>query len=194
MTSSRANLASLRRLVRDSSERTFVVQERVEVKRNARKKKETEIPRSEVPNFELEYGQTKVALVNSVQVEDWFREGLNLLYGGKLELPQRGQWWTATDRSKALRLLKMYDADLVKKAVFHLCATWNQRVDASDGRLAGIPGIGLLVSARTRNDVFAEVQGLADVPKAKKASKRKKSKDSDEYRPPETPNDVGWYL
>jgi hypothetical protein len=186
-------LAALKRLARDSSERTLAAKEKVEKKRAERKKKAPAVPKAEVPNFALEVGQPKPELVNSVQVEDWFRDGLQLLYGGKLELPQRGHWWTVGERRNAKRLLTMYGADLVKKAVLHLCATWHQRVEASEGRLAGIPSIGYLVSAK--NTVFAEAQGLAAVPqRVKGKGPRRKSKDSDEYRPPEKPIDVGWYV
>lgn len=194
MTSSRMGLAALKKLARDTSERTLEAKAKVETKRKERKKKKAADPKPEVPNFALEVGQPKPELVNSVQVEDWFRDGLQLLYGGKLELPQRGHWWTVGERKNAKRLLTMYGAELVKKAVLHLCSTWNQRVEASEGRLAGIPSIGYLVVAK--NTVFAEAQGLTAVPKRAnaKGSKRKKSKDSDEYRPPETPIDVGWYV
>jgi hypothetical protein len=194
MTSKRLGLAALRQLSRDSSERTLVAQAKTEEKREKRKREKEAKPKAEVPKFALEVGQDKPKLVNSVQVEDWFRDGLKLLYGGKLELPQRGKWWTVGERRNAKRLLDMYGADLVRKAVLHLCATWPQRVEASEGRLAGIPSIGYLVVAK--NTVFAEAQGLVAVPQRGKAkgSKRKQSKDSDEYRPPETPIDVGWYV
>jgi hypothetical protein len=179
-------------LVRDSSERTLEIHAKVTEKRTERKKRETKAAtKAEVPNFALEIGQTKPKLVNSVQVEDWFREGLHLLYGGKLELPQRGKWWTAGERRNANILLKEYGAELVKKAVLHLCATWIQRVEASQGRLAGIPSLGYLFSSKVRDHIFAEAQGLAAVPKK---TSRRKSKDTDEYRPPEKPIDVGWYV
>jgi hypothetical protein len=182
-------------LVRDASDRTLVAQERVEEKRRKRKTKAAAAPKPEVPNFSLDIGQPQPVLVNSVQVEDWFREGLHLLYGGKLELPQRGQWWTARERSNAKKLLDLYGAELVQKAVLHLCATWTQRVEASEGRLAGIPSVGYLVSARTRDNIFSEVKGLSAVPqKTGRKASRRKSKDSDEYRPPEKPIDVGWYV
>jgi hypothetical protein len=194
MTSKRLGLAALKQLSRDSSERALAAQVKTEEKREKRKKVKVEKQKAEVPDFALEVGQRKPKLVNSVQVEDWFRDGLKLLYGGKLELPQRGKWWTVGERRNAKRLLDMYGEDLVHKAVLHLCATWTQRVEASEGRLAGIPSIGYLVVAK--NTVFAEAQGLTAVPQRVKAkgSKRKQSKDSDEYRPPETPIDVGWYV
>jgi hypothetical protein len=193
MTSSRLKLCALRQLVRDSSERTVVAKENVEKKRQKRKQKAAAEPKQEVPKFEQDHGHSKKSLVNSVQVEDWFREGLNCLYGGKLELPQRGKWWTAGERKNAKSLLDLYGEADVKKAVSHLCETWHQRVEASDGVLAGIPSIGYLVSRK--DTIFAEVKGLAAVPKrSKKAARRKNSKDSDEYRPPEKPNDVGWYV
>ncbi|MFA4971193.1 MAG: hypothetical protein WC683_01180 [bacterium] len=122
-------------------------------------------------------------------MRDWFRRELRLLYGDELVLPPEEEWWTVWQKRLVRKLLNAYGPTLVEKAIVHYCATWPQRVAASGGRLGGIPGIGLLWKIRT--DVFAEVQGMADVPKPPRKRARR-GKDTDEYRPPSKPMDVGW--
>lgn len=188
----RDSLRALRERVRSSQERTLEAAQQAQRKREQKRaRRAARPPRAEVPTFGADAGgQTPPRVINSTQVQEWFRSGLRDLYGDKLTLPPKGEWWTIHEKGLAKKLLNAYGPELVQKAVAHFCATWPQRVEASEGRLGGIPGIGLLWKIRDR--VFAEAQGVAPPPvKPKPRRARRNKKDEGEYTPGK-PVGFGW--
>jgi hypothetical protein len=193
MASGREGLLALRARVERAKARTKGAKQEVTERRLIRKVQEAAVPKPEVPSFSLALtndGQPKKRPITCKDVRRWFREGLRRLYGDKFAMPPEDEWWTVHEMALAKKLLKQFDPALVEKAVAHFCSTWDQRVEAAEGRLGGIPGVGLLWKIRER--VFAEVQGVASVPVKPKEGRKRKDKNSDEYRPPKKPMDVGW--
>jgi len=189
----REGLLALRARVDRAKARTQEAKEAVAERRAKCKVQEAAAPKPEVPLFTLTLtndGQPKKPSITCIDVRRWFREGLRRLYGDKFAMPPEDEWWTVHEMALAKKLLKQFEPALVEKAVAHFCSTWNQRVEAAEGRLGGIPGMGLLWKIRER--VFAEVQGKASVPVKPKEGRKRKDKNSDEYRPPKKPMDVGW--
>lgn len=206
MTSGRASLRVLRKVVQDSTERTMEAHvRRVEKQQSRRKVREVtqatteEVARRDVPMFDMGRGQPAPELINSTKVEDWFREALHRLYGDKLELPQRGQWWEGKEYKNVKRLLKKHGPERLKRAIFYLCETWPERLEKADGFLGGTPSINYLQANGAR--IFSEMDGVTPIRDFRKTSSKrskvtgaKKGKDVDEYRPPEKPIGVGWYV
>jgi len=189
----REGLRAMRARVERTKERTKKAKEEVTERRAKRKVQEEAVPKPEVPLFTLTLtndGQPKKRPITCRDVRRWFREGLRKLYGDSFAMPPEDEWWTIRELTLAKKLLKQFDPALVEKAVAHYCATWPQRTEASEGRLCGTPGIGLLWKIRER--VFAEVQGVASVPVKPKEGRKLKDKNSDEYQRPEKPIGVGW--
>lgn len=189
----REGLRSLLARVERAKARTQKAKEVVTEQRAKRKVQEASAPKSEIPLFDLALtndGQPKKRPITCIDVRRWFREGLRRLYGDDFAMPPEDEWWTVHEMSLAKKLLKQYEPALVEKAVVHFCATWDQRTEASEGRLCGTPGVALLWKIRER--VFAEVQGMASVPvKPKEHRKRRNKKDVGEYKEGK-PIGFGW--
>ena len=189
--SGRASLLMLHAIAAAAKERTAAAQKKMQERRDDANKKREEAPKPEVPSFDLSLtndGQKARRPVNSTQVKEWLRAGLRTLYGEKLTLPRDNEWWTVHEKSLALKLLRSYGPDLVEKTLAHFCATWPQRVDEAEGRLGGIPTIGLLW--KLREGIFAEAQGV--VKQTKRTGRKRKDKNSDEYQRPDKPIGIGW--
>ena len=88
---------------------------------------------------------------NWYDVMTWFRDGIEELYKGKnVTIPEDGLYYTAKDKANAARLLKLYGPELTKKAVEYICKNWEKMKESSNGRLTGIPNVGLLWVIRDR--------------------------------------------
>ncbi len=168
--SSRESLVKLRELAVDTKQRTLNKHHTNKKKRAARKAKAKEVDRPDVPDLFgscTNGGQTSTDVVNSKNVQQWFREGLEKLYEGKVTLPPNE--WGVKERTIALKLLNIYGAGLLEKTVAYLCEHWEIFVENSDGRLSGKPTVNLLVAMKW---VFAD----AELGKKPRVGKRKKSK------------------
>ena len=151
--------------------RTLQTREQTRRKRAARKAREKEVEKPTVPDLFGELtngGQPREHVVKSKDVQQWFREGYEKLYGGKVTLPPNE--WKVAERKMALTLIEMYGADLVKKTVAYFCEHWEAIVERSNGRLFGKPTINLLMSMRA--SIFTD----AELGKKPRVGKRRKSK------------------
>ena len=84
--------------------------------------------------------------------------------------------WGVKERTLAKRMSEMYGADLMTKAVRHYFETWDDRVAKSNGRLRGVPTMGLMWAMK--DQLFGEIQ-MSHRPK--KGEVKASSRDSDEY-------------
>jgi hypothetical protein len=171
--SGRKRLSVLRRKVRKVKEETQKTHTEVTEKR-AKAKAKAKPAKPEGVVHELPKKP-----INSVDVEQWFRNGIWDLYGTKFIIPS----WTVKQRTLAKKLLGVYGPSLTKKAVELLCSDWKKMVRNSRGRLSGAPTVNLLWGMRER--IYADVQneGIKD---------SVAPENSDEYRESGDNNDVGW--
>jgi hypothetical protein len=111
--------------------------------------KEAEKPK--IPNFCLEFSdslQTKKKVYKLEKVQAWLREGIETRITWSVTLPKNQDWWKGKERSLARLLLKAYDEDAIKRAIFYLCDNWEDMIRHGGGKFYGIPTIGLLWDAR----------------------------------------------
>jgi len=96
--------------------------------------------------------QTAKRVLNSKEVRGWFDEALAEKYGEAFIVPT----WTVHQMKLAKDLLKVYGAELVRKAVEFFVKSWDAIEAGSGGKLTGAPSINLLFGMRER--IFGDVQ------------------------------------
>lgn len=166
---SRLKLSRLRQKVREVSDQTKQTHEEVTRKRAAKRT----VPKKSEPESD-----PRPKPVNTVDVEQWFREGIFALYEKPLILSR----WGVKERALAKKLLKTYGPDLTKRTVEHFCRSWPDLLKRSRGRISGVPTVTLLWAMR--DSVFSDVQ-LGAVKPADPAR-------TDEYREDDDSPDAGW--
>jgi hypothetical protein len=125
-----------------------------------------------------------------------FSENLKKKYGNDFKVPSL----SGHHNKLAINLIKSYGLECVLKAVKLFCDEWDIIVENSNGRLSGVPNIGILWSMRDR--VFANVQlgkSFSNVsklsnhrePENKPKTRASNRKNFDEYVPTDAPVS-GW--
>lgn len=169
--SGRKRLGALRRRAASVQDKTKQVKVEVTEKRAKAKAK--------APVVDFKKAVVKVKPINSLDVEQWFRDGIWELYGRKFIIPS----WTVKQKTLAKRLLTAYGPELTQSAVAMLCSGWNDMKRKSRGRLSGAPTINLLWGMRER--VYADVQNVG-------VEDDQSPENSDEYREGDGGSDIGW--
>lgn len=185
----RVGLAILKSKVKTTKKKTEKAKVARKVKKAKKAKEKARLDQTEIPNFDLEVDKPPKRVVNSTDVREWFKDGIERMdFGGKITLPHNGGQWTVHQRSLAKRLLDSYGSDLVKKAVEWLCENWEVLVYNSNGKLSGVPTVGLLWFLRER--VFPDAELGIKARKIKRKSNRTKAS---EYKPEyDDHKDIGW--
>lgn len=139
-----ASLSVLSKKIRETKKRTEKAHEDKMSKRSIQKKK--------VPDFRLELtgcGQNTKKRLTVSQVRKWFYEGLTIRMGRSgATIPSERRIFTGADIGLAKHMIEAYedDGELIKKAIFLLCDSWEEMVIDSNGRLWGNPTMKFLWS------------------------------------------------
>lgn len=149
-------------------------------KRSAAKKSKVAVSEAVVPKPDFSgCGQTRERVLNSRQVQKWFREGITKRIRWSVTIPSNDEWWKGKQWSLAKKLLEAYEGELVKKAIFYLCDNWEEMVKGSDGRLTGLPTVEFLWSMRDR--IFPDAERGKPYESPKRGSVRRRRRDPDEF-------------
>lgn len=174
------DLSVLKAKIPESYERS----EKAKVKKQRRKvrKKKKTCNEGKIPDFDScrQIPEKKVTWYN---VKAWFKEGIEKRISWSVTPGE----WGGKQSMLATKLLKAYDGELVKKAIFYLCDNWEEMVKHSNGKLTGLPTVELLWGGRER--IFPHVErGLPYKPPSER--KKREKKDLDEYVEP-SPENIG---
>jgi len=126
-------------------------------------------------------GQTPSDVLNSTQVQGWFRDSLLEKFGDAFIVAP----WTRQQQKLAKDLLGIYGGELVRKAVGFFVESWDAMVEGSNGRLSGVPSINLLYVMRGR--IFGDVQTGKKPPR-----KNDRRRVSEHRGPREKGRGIGW--
>jgi hypothetical protein len=173
----RLGLSELERLVRVTRAKTLKSKEAVDARREERKKGASKI------DFDglTKPIQERKKRVNSVDVEQWFRKGIGLLYGEKVTISP----WGRPEQKLAVTMLDVYGAELTEKAVGYFCEHWELICEKSKN-ISGIPTVKLLWVMR--DTIFPDVQ----LGKKPKVERKKRKHDVGEYKGGHEPRGIGW--
>ena len=160
-------LRALKTKVDDTLSKNHEAREKRRSKRAKREEKKQIDPR---PNY-----RKAPRKKNSVDVETWFRDGIEKARGRKVVLSP----WTIAQKKLAKDLIKIYGEELTEQAVDYMCRNW-KKLKKGFKSPPSVPTINLLWGMR--DNIFAAVQ-LGDAAD---------QKDSDEYKGDQGGGAIGW--
>ncbi len=193
--------AFLRKMARDSAEKSDKRGAEVQAKRAARRSEGPQ-PVADVPDFDC-VGEGKRGEPNAATVEAWWRAAMATAFDGRV----KHEKWTMSQLVLAKKLLAAYGAEEMQRGIAEALATWAERPEVAEGILSPIPTINLLYGMRDRiwriSQAGMERGVQSGLVKGKKRgtmtdreAKRKERMATGEYNPKETDpkkrKGIGW--